>query len=135
MALYSQFSYKSETYAGAPASVAPPVETPLHITAWVERPGGCYSGPLLEGQIVTLWAICSRAKIPVDPVSLAVLIKDPSGDVTRYDFGADAQPIKTEVGYYYLQLYLAEGGEFAYRWEAGAGAAQDVFEVEESVFV
>ena len=135
MALYAQFSYKSATYAGAPASVAPPVETPLLVIARVKGAGaGCCAGGLSEGNVVTLEASFYRAGLEVDPVSLAVLIRDPSGDVTRYDYGADAQPVKTSVGRYYLQLYLAEGGEFAYRWEAAAGAAEGVFEVEESVF-
>jgi hypothetical protein len=53
-----------------------------------------------------------------DPTTLICRIADPSGNVTVYTFGVDAELVKDATGQYYVDQVIDEAGLWRYRFEA-----------------
>jgi len=77
--------------------------------------------------------------VAVDPSTVAVKWRDPSGNTTTKTYGVDAVVTKTGTGVYEVIMDIDEQGKWYYRWEGtgatGAqGAAERSFEVRDSMF-
>ena len=72
-----------------------------------------------------------------DPAAVFCAVKDPSDNTTTYEYGADAELVKSATGVYYVDVDCDEVGQWWYRWYAtGTGQASDEewFGVRESEF-
>ena len=58
----------------------------------------------------------------VDPTTLSLITKTPSGIKTTYVYGEDAEVVKNSTGIYQMDLSLTESGEWKYDW-IGTGTA------------
>lgn len=54
-----------------------------------------------------------------DPLTVQVEIRAPSGAVTTYVYGTDAQLTKVSVGVYQVLISMAQTGTYKWRWTAG----------------
>src|SRR5512146_976275 len=63
----------------------------------------------------------------LDPNTVVLKIKAPSGTVTTYTYGVDAALVKDSVGNYHFDLELTAKGLWWYRW-VGSGAVPIVEE-------
>ena len=62
----------------------------------------------------------------VDPTTVICKILPPSGTSVTYTYGADAFPVKSAVGVYYVDYTPTEAGDFWYRFTStGTGQATD----------
>lgn len=60
----------------------------------------------------------------IDPSTVSIRIKPPSGTRVTYVYGTDAELVKDSVGNYHVDLSLAEDGEYRYyAWSTGTGQA------------
>ena len=65
-----------------------------------------------------------ETKAPLDPTTVSVSVKDPSGNVDTYLFGTDAEVVQSAVGVYYINVDADEAGSFYVRWfSTGTGQA------------
>jgi len=65
-------------------------------------------------------AFADSAGTAVDPTTVTFTIRAPSGTVTSYTYGTDAELVKTGTGAYYVDWTIAAAGRYAYRF-AGSG--------------
>lgn len=56
---------------------------------------------------------------PIDPTSVQVEVRAPSGTITTYVFGVDGALTKPTVGTYQLLITLSQTGTYKWRWTAG----------------
>lgn len=72
-----------------------------------------------------------------DPSTVTFKLKNPSGTVTTYVYGTDAQLEKSAVGRYYVDVTINATGIWSYRFE-GTGlvnvASESKFTIKQSVF-
>ena len=62
----------------------------------------------------------------VDPDTVTVKYKNPSGTTTTKIFGTDAEVVKSSVGVYYIDVDANDEGIWQVRWiSTGAGAAAE----------
>ena len=54
----------------------------------------------------------------VDPTGLSIAITDPTGTVTTYVYGTDAELVKSSTGNYYVNISLTKGGDWRWKWTA-----------------
>ena len=70
----------------------------------------------------------------VDPASVYIEIKNPSGAVTTY--GYPTTIVRSDVGAYYIDQLASQTGGWNYRWSgkpsAGLAAAEGGFEIRSS---
>lgn len=69
-----------------------------------------------------------------DPTAVYCAFKDPSGNVTTYQYGQDAALEKSSTGVYYVDIDVDEAGVWYYRWYAtgtGQAAGESTFSVRE----
>ena len=71
----------------------------------------------------------NASSVLTDPGTLTFSFKDPSGNVTTYTYGTDAEVVKSATGTFYVDVVFDERGMWYYRWEAtgartGAEAGQ-----------
>lgn len=59
----------------------------------------------------------------VDPTTLTVYYKDPSGNVSELVNGTDTDVVKSATGNYYTDISIDEVGRWYYRFK-GTGSAQ-----------
>lgn len=59
----------------------------------------------------------------VDPTTLTIVVRAPSGTETTYTYGTDAVVVKSSTGVYQMDLSLTEQGKWKYDW-TGTGTAQ-----------
>jgi hypothetical protein len=90
-----------------------------------------------KGDLVRMAATWkNQAGANVDPTTVKLIVRAPSGATTTYAFGVDSI-IKQEVGVYSFELVATTPGPFVYRWE-GTGTAtasgQSQFFVEDRLF-
>lgn len=67
-----------------------------------------------------------------DPAAVYVLVKDPSGNTDSYEYGVDAELVKSATGVYYVDANCDEEGWWYYRvYSTGSGqaAGEDKFQV------
>jgi hypothetical protein len=72
-----------------------------------------------------------------DPTTVVAKIKDPSGNVSTYTYGTDAELIKDATGMYHIDVDIDERGLWYYRWEATGAvktAEESTFTVRQSQF-
>lgn len=65
-----------------------------------------------------------------DPTTVRCKVKDPSGTITTYVYGTDAELVKESTGVYYVDVVTDEEREWRFRFE-GTGTCTAV---EESSF-
>lgn len=73
----------------------------------------------------------------VDPATVTVKVRAPSGTVTTHRYNQDPFPLRVEAGVYYVDVTPNAAGEWYYRFEStGTGQAADEgkFVVAESQF-
>ena len=73
----------------------------------------------------------------IDPTDVYCQVRDPSGNITTYEYGVDAALVKDDTGEYHVDVDVDEVGWWWYRfYGTGTGQAADEerFRVEESVF-
>lgn len=92
--------------------------------------------PFFRGEAARLsLAIADLSGNAADPGTLVLKIKTPSGSVTPYTFGSDAELVRDSLGNYHADIPLDASGQWAYRWELttpNAGAAEGVLHVRKS---
>jgi hypothetical protein len=66
-----------------------------------------------------------------DPTTITVLHRNPSGTLTTWVYGTDAEVVKNATGQYHADIDIDEAGRWWYRW-VGTGTAQAA---EESSFL
>lgn len=75
--------------------------------------------------------------VAVDPTSILLSIRKPSGVETVYTYGVDIDLVKNAVGSYSLTLVADEHGIWWYKFEGlatGQTSQESYFEVNRSVF-
>lgn len=73
----------------------------------------------------------------VDPTTVTFKVRDPTGAITTYVYGTDAQLVKAGVGNYYADVEATASGEWFYRFYStgnGQAAGETRFGVSESAF-
>ncbi len=59
-----------------------------------------------------------------DPAAIFGQVKDPSGNITSYEYGVDAELVKSATGIYYFDVDVDEPGDWWYRfYSTGSGQA------------
>jgi len=62
----------------------------------------------------------------IDPTKVYFKYTDPSGNVTTYEYGVDAELVKSATGIYYVDLDLDEDGRWLWRWySTGTGQSAE----------
>lgn len=63
---------------------------------------------------------------PLDPTTVSVSIKDPSGAVTTYHYGQGGKITRAEEGVYYTDVSFDAPGDWYVRWHStGTGQAAE----------
>lgn len=85
------------------------------------------------GDMVTIYGIFSDINdVVTDPTTISVLVKDPTGTLTTYVYGVDANLIKDSVGNYHFDITPTVTGVWYYKF-VGEGAVKAA--EEDSFFV
>ena len=69
----------------------------------------------------------------LDPTAVYCIVKDPSGNIASYQYGVDAELVKSDTGIYYVVVDADEVGVWFYRWYStgtGQAAGEGRFDVE-----
>lgn len=62
----------------------------------------------------------------IDPAAVYVTVTDPSDNATTYQYGTDAEVVRSDAGVYYIDIDLDEAGKWTYRWySTGTGKAAE----------
>lgn len=71
-----------------------------------------------EVQVVRLIArFKSIGKVAVDPTAVFVLVDSPDDAVVSYQYGVDAEIVKSDTGVYYIDIDTSgDPGTWSYRW-------------------
>lgn len=81
------------------------------------------------GDVVRLagaWTDPLDGDAAIDPTEVYCTVRDPSGNLTTYEYGVDAGLTKASEGNYYLDLDADESGIWHYRFHsAGNGKAAE----------
>lgn len=78
----------------------------------------------------------SRTKVPVDPTTVTLKVRDPDGEETEYVYEASAIE-RTSTGAYSFALEPTKSGVWSYRWKGSGNvkvAREKAFSVKESEF-
>lgn len=89
------------------------------------------------GDVVRCTATFSVSGTNTDPSAVTFKYKAPSGTITTYVYGTDAQLVKSAVGIYYVDVTVSAPGSYAYRFSStgtGRAAAEGRFEASHSQF-
>lgn len=81
------------------------------------------------GSTVRIWGVftnpdstaeplASNARTLLDPSTLRLRVKTPSGDTTVFDYGDDVELVRQSQGTYYYLLALEEEGTYHWEWTA-----------------
>jgi hypothetical protein len=76
----------------------------------------------------------NAAGVDIDPTSVFVKYKDPSGNETSLEFGVDAEVVQDATGIYHVDVDANEAGDWPYRFES-TGTGQAGRETEFSIRV
>jgi hypothetical protein len=63
--------------------------------------------------------------VPFDPDVVTVLVRAPGGTVTAYEYGADPEVVKLDVGEYELELDVEAAGEYRYRFQGETSGGEN----------
>ena len=62
----------------------------------------------------------------IDPTAVYISIRNPSGTVTTYQYGVEADVKRSGAGVYYYDIDVSSGGKWYYRWwSTGTGQAAE----------
>ena len=91
-----------------------------------------------KGDLVRVTGVFKNAAgSAFDPATVRYKFKTPTGTVTTYIYGTDAQLVKDAVGNYHVDIDADMVGVYYDRWEAvgtGKSAVEGGFTVSESQF-
>ncbi len=91
-----------------------------------------------KGDLVVLTAVFTdRNGAAIDPATVTFKIRDPSGAVTTYVFGTDAELVKDSVGNYHVDVSPSVNGDYLYRYEStgtGQAAEEGKFQIKRGFF-
>lgn len=89
-----------------------------------------------EVGVISLSA-ATEAGLPTDPASVVLKIKDPTGTISTYTHGTDADLVKDSTGEYHMNIELSLVGKWYWRWEVGTpdGAVEGSVRVKQSAIV
>lgn len=91
-----------------------------------------------KGQTVKLTGrFFNNKEQPVDPTTVLFKLRSPSGVITSYVHGTDAELFQDLVGVYHVDVDVNESGTWFYRFyttDAVKGAAETEFVVRRSQF-
>jgi len=73
-------------------------------------------------QIRCTGTVTNTAGSVVDPSALTFRYKRPSGSVTIYTYGTDAELVRDSTGVYYVDITTTEKGTWSYRFASTSGA-------------
>ncbi len=76
--------------------------------------------------------------VVLDPTTVTVRVKTPSGAERSYVYGTDAGVIRDSLGNFHFDLDLTESGDWYYRWigtGACVAASEATIDVAKSAFV
>ena len=59
-------------------------------------------------------------KAKVDPTSVTVAVRKPSGTSTTYTYGVSPELVKESTGVFYVPISLSEDGTFVWKWTGSA---------------
>jgi len=79
----------------------------------------------------------NSSQAAADPTTVRGKLRDPSGNVTTYVYGTDAQLVKDATGAYHFDVAVDEAGDWRYRGEgegAVVAAGESRFHARESAF-
>lgn len=79
-----------------------------------------------KGDLVRISGAFTLAGVALDPTTVTLKVKDPSGNVDTYTY-ALAQVTKASTGNYYKDVSIDEAGYWWYQW-TGTGAVESVDE-------
>lgn len=68
--------------------------------------------------------------VVIDPNEVSVIVRSPDGALTTYEYGTDAQLVRTGVGLYYVLITLAAVGTYKWKW-TGTASEQAVVDYDE----
>lgn len=89
------------------------------------------------GSMIRLTSTFKVSGTNTDPTAITFKVRAPSGTVTTYVYGTDAQLVKSATGVYYVDYTPAAEGVYAWRM-AGTGtcvaAEEQQFTVKDSRF-
>ncbi len=92
-----------------------------------------------KGDLVQLTAaFTDKAGAAFDPSTVTFKLKDPTGEVTTYVYGTDAELVKDETGKYHVDVAADLSGDYHYRFQGsgliGKSAAENTFRIRASLF-
>ena len=77
-----------------------------------------------KGDVVRLSGAFTSGGSAIDPTTVAIKVKDPSGVIQTFTYGTEASVVKDSTGNYHYDLTTSMVGQYWYRWEStGTGAA------------
>jgi hypothetical protein len=83
------------------------------------------------GSTVRIWGVftnpdstaeplASNGRTLMDPETLRLRVKTPSGITTQFDYGDDIEVVRQSQGTYYYLLELSEEGTYHWEWRPAA---------------
>lgn len=66
----------------------------------------------------------------LDPATVSVTVRTPSGTLTTYDYGQDAELSKVSTGVYQISIALTEVGTYKWKW-VGTGVQKGAVDYDE----
>lgn len=76
------------------------------------------------GDVVRIASVFTQVDVPIDPTTVSVSVKPPTGATVTYSFGGAGTIIKDTVGRYHVDISIPASGTYRYRWvSTGTGAA------------
>lgn len=78
----------------------------------------------ITGAVIEIACAFTSSGVPIDPDTVQVLVKLPGGTTSTYNYPADDELVRDDVGVYHLDVAIASDGTHRVRFVAtGAGAA------------
>ena len=136
-ATYKATLYGTTTYAGGAAPVTPelPAAGFCLVAINADACGGHCLAAVYPGSVARVLVYVFQGEAYADPDVLVALLEDPSGDVTRHEFGESDAFVKDAVGQYHFDFLVSESGTYSYRFETdGAGSTEGAVKVYASAF-
>jgi hypothetical protein len=89
------------------------------------------------GDLVRCTGTFASSDANVNPAAVLFKIKTPSGTITTYTYGTDAELVRDSTGVYHVDVDAAEHGNYTFKfWSTGIGqaAAEGQFFVRQTMF-
>ncbi len=89
------------------------------------------------GDLVRCTGTFASSGANVNPAAVMFKVRAPSGLVTTYTYGVDAELVRDATGVYHVDVSASDAGTWAYKfWSTGTGqaAAEERFTVRSTLF-